>query len=58
MTRILLLVYLGGMLPALWVVREQWVGKRGAGVRGFAWAVAWPVWVIFWMAEEVFGDDR
>lgn len=53
-----MLVYLVGMLPALWVVRRQWVGKRGAGARGLAWALAWPVWVIFWMAEEVFGADR
>ena len=52
-----MLVWLVGMLPALWVVRGQWVGRRSAGARGFAWALAWPVWVVFWAAEEAFGDD-
>lgn len=53
-----MLVYLGGMVPAMFVSRRQWAAKQGAGGRALIWALAWPVWVLFWMAEEVFGDDR
>lgn len=53
-----MLVYLGGMVPAMFVSRRQWATKRRAGGWALAWALAWPVWVLFWMAEEVFGDGR
>ncbi|HEY8543605.1 MAG TPA: hypothetical protein VIL36_01110 [Acidimicrobiales bacterium] len=56
MTRFLVLVWLVGMLPALWVMRKQWIGKPGAGIRGLLWAMAWPIWILFWMAEDLYGD--
>lgn len=58
MVKIVVLVWLVGMVPAMWVTRRQWEGKRGAGMRAGAWAMAWPIWWVFWMAEEVFGDGR
>jgi hypothetical protein len=55
--RILVLVYLGGLLPAMVVTRAQWGKAREPGLVASLWALTWPLWILFWMVEQVAGHD-
>ena len=57
MVRILVLVYLGGLLPAMVVTRRQWRGAKEPGCIASLWALTWPVWILFWMVEQIAGSD-
>lgn len=52
-----MLVYLGGLLPAMVVTRAQWGKAREPGLVASLWALTWPLWILFWMVEQVAGHD-
>lgn len=55
--KILVLVYVVGMVPAMWVTRRRWWGVADPGRGLMLWAGTWPLWVGPWMVEQWFGTD-
>ena len=58
MAKILILVYVVGMVPAAWVTRRRWWGAADPGRGIMIWAGSWPLWVGPWMVEQWFGNGN